>query len=415
VSRTPTTSSAGDLARRPGAAIGSTRVTPSKKLLFVFGSLERAGAQLRTLEVVEGLRRRHALEFDFCSIGLGPKPNEIQHEVELLGGSTRLVTIRSLRFPFRFARLLRDGGYDVINTEPQLLSGLVVWLASRRRVPVRIVTIHNSIGDPGQSATSRIVRMILSHRLFVWAMRSLITRHATCVIAVSRSALDSVLPGRWQSTGSSCVVYNGTDPASFQQPSEAGDVRREFGWPADSRIVVNVGRFSDQKNHAAILETMRLVHERDPLVRLLLIGGGSLRGDIERTIDRLGIRVVSALTSNRSDMGRLLAASDVFFFPSAWEGLPGAPIEALAAGLPLVASDIPSMREIAAYFPGDISMAPPNDIRQHAENIRRALDEPTDESRSRRRRRFASSPFTLETALATYCELYGLDSRENSG
>ena len=144
---------------------------------------------------------------------------------------------------------------------------------------------------------------------------------------------------------------------------------------------MNVGRFSDQKNHAAILETMRLVHERDPLVRLLLVGGGSLRDDIERRIDRLGIRAVSALTSNRSDMGRLLAASDVFFFPSAWEGLPGAPLEALAAGLPLV-SDIPSMREIAAYFPGDISMAPPNDTRQHAENIRRALDEPIDGARA---------------------------------
>ena len=127
--------------------------------------------------------------------------------------------------------------YDVINTEPQLLSGLVVWLAALRRVPVRIVTIHNSIGDPGQTARSRIVRTILSNRLFVWAMRSLITRHATRVIAVSRSALDSVLPGRWQSAcDASCVVYNGTDPAPFQQPAgvpeacaESSDGRRRAG------------------------------------------------------------------------------------------------------------------------------------------------------------------------------------------
>ena len=322
------------------------------------------------------------------------------------------MTIQSLRFPFRFARLLRDGGYDVINTEPQLLSGLIVWLAARLRVPVRIVTIHNSIGDPGQTARSRIVRTILSHRLFVWAMRSLITRHATRHRRFAKRSRQraprSLAVLRFQ------LPWSTTAPIPLHlQPSEAGDVRREFGWPPDSRIVVNVGRFSDQKNHAAILETMRLVHERDPLVRLLLVGGGSLRDDIERRIDRLGIRAVSALTSNRSDMGRLLAASDVFFFPSAWEGLPGAPLEALAAGLPLVASDIPSMREIAAYFPGDISMAPPNDTRQHAENIRRALDEPIDGARSRRQRRFASSPFTLETALATYGELYGLDSHES--
>jgi glycosyltransferase involved in cell wall biosynthesis len=160
---------------------------------------------------------------------------------------------------------------------------------------------------------------------------------------------------------------------------------------------------------------MRLVLERDPKVRLLLVGGGPLRDDIERRIDRLGMRAACALTSNRSDIGRLLVGSDVFFFPSAWEGLPGAPLEALAAGLPLVTSDIPSMREIAPYFPGDVSMAPPNDIGKHANNIRRALEEPDDGARSRRQHRFATSPFTLETSVETYREIYGLDSNEHVG
>ena len=384
-----------------------------KKLLFVFGSLERAGAQLRTLEVCDVLRRRHGVDFVLCSLGLGP--NEIEEEVERIGGSTHVVSIRSARFPFTFAWFLREGRFDVINTEPQLLSGLIIWLAALQRVPVRIVTIHNSMGDPGQSARSRLVRTILSDRLFVWAMRSLIVRYATRVIAVSRSALDSVLPGRWQSACHNTVVYNGTDPAPFERDMDARDVREEFGWPADSRIVVNVGRFSAQKNHTAIVDTMRLVHERDPMVRLLLVGGGVLRDDIQRRIERLGMQAACALTSNRSDVARLLVASDVFFFPSAWEGLPGAPLEALAAGLPIVTSDIPSMQEIATHFPGDISMAPPKDIGRHAEHIRRALDEPDEGARSRRRHRFATSPFTLETAVEAYRELYGSDSHERIG
>ena len=181
----------------------------------------------------EGLRQRHALEFDFCSIGLGPNENEIRAGRRAAGRVHASASVAAL--PISVHRLLRDGGYDVINTEPQLLSGLIVWLAARLRVPVRIVTIHNSIGDPGQTAKSRIVRTILSHRLFVWAMRSLITRHATRVIAVSRSALDSVLPGRWQSSGSSSVVYNGTDPAPFQRRrrqetfAESSDGRRTVG------------------------------------------------------------------------------------------------------------------------------------------------------------------------------------------
>jgi glycosyltransferase involved in cell wall biosynthesis len=384
-----------------------------RRLLFVFGSLERAGAQLRTLEVCEDLQRRHELELHLCSIGLGP--NEIEEDVDRLGGSTHVVSIRSPRFPFTFARFLRDGRYDVINTEPQLLSGLVIWLAALRRVPVRIVTIHNSLGDPGQSATSRFVRVILSHRLFVWAMRSLITRHATDVIAVSRSALDSVLPGRWQSVCRSTVVYNGTDPEPFQRPADRRGVREEFGWPVDSRIVVHVGRFSAQKNHAVIVETMRLMLERDATVRLLLVGGGTLRDDVERRIDELGMRAACALTGNRNDIARLLVASDVFFFPSAWEGLPGAPLEALAAGLPLVTSDIPSMKEIATYFPGEISVAPPNAIRRHADHLTQALDEGDEEARYRRRRLFATSPFTLETAVEVYRDLYGSGTHEYIG
>jgi len=384
-----------------------------RRLLFVFGSLERAGAQLRTLEICGSLRRSHAIEFDLCSIDLGP--NEIEEDVDRLGGSTQVVSIRSPWFLLAFARFLRDGRYDVINTEPQLLSGLIIWLAAVRRVPTRIVTIHNTMGDPGQSARSRVVRAVVSNRLFVWAMRSLITRYSTQVIAVSRSALESVLPGRWQLACRSSVVYNGTDHAHFRQLADAQGVREEFGWPVDSRIVVNVGRFSAQKNHAAIVEAMRVVLERDPCARLLLVGSGPLREEVESRIDRLGLRSVCSVTGDRSDVARLLLGSDVFFFPSAWEGLPGSPLEALAAGLPLVTSDIPSMREIASYFPGDIAMAPPNDIAGHAEHLARALDDRDEAGKDRRRQRFASSPFTLETAVTTYRELYGLDTHEYVG
>ena len=391
----------------------TTEQDHGKTLLFVFGSLERAGAQLRTLEVCEVLRRRHGIGFALCSIGLGP--NEIEDDVARLGGSTHVISMRSPSFPIRFTRFLRDGRYDVINIEPQLLSGPIVWLAALRRIPIRIVTIHNSMGDRGQTARSRIVRTILSNRVFVWAMRSLITRYATRVVAVSGSALDSVLPGRWRSACHAGVVYNGTDPTPFAQEADVRGVREEFGWPDESRVVVHVGRFSVQKNHATIVGTMRLVHERDPGVRLLLVGDGTLRGEIERLIERVGLRDVCAITANRNDVARLLVASDVFFFPSAWEGLPGAPLEALGAGLPVVTSDIPSMREIAPLFPGDIAMAAPDDVVRHADNIMRALDEIDDGARHRRQQRFVTSPFTLETAVQTYRELYGLDSRERVG
>ena len=329
-----------------------------------------------------------------------------------------VISIRSPWFPFRFARFLRDGRYDVINTEPQLLSGFVVWLAALRRVPVRIVTIHNSIGDAGQSARSRIVRAILSNRLFVWAMRSLITRHATNVIAVSRSALDSVLPGRWRSA---CrlhhVVYNGTDPRPFPAGGRSRGVREEFGWPAECR---------DRGERRPLLgpEEPR-GHRRDDAagararsqVRLLLVGGGVLRGDIERRIERARDTRVSAPSPATGATSRgSWSASDVFFFPSAWEGCRVLRWKRSAAGLPVVTSDIPSMREIASYFPGDITMAPPNDIRRprrqhHCEPwTNRTMGRGADVSVDSRRRRSRS-----RRRWRAYRELYGLDSHERVG
>lgn len=380
-----------------------------KRVLCVFGSLERAGAQLRTLEVCRELRRTRSIEFDFCSLDLGP--NELEGDVASLGGSTHVVSIRTPRFPLEFSRFLRRGRYDVVHTEPQFLSGIVVWLAALQRVPIRIVAVHNSIGDAGRrTASNPVVRVVLPSRPFIWAMRWLITRYATDVIAVSKSALDSALPDRWQSMRDCKVVYNGTDVAPFRVPEDRRSVREEFGWPADSRIVVNVGRLSAQKNHRVILETLRLVHRQDGTVRSLLIGGGQLYQEVDGLIDQLGLREICAITNNRPDVPRLLLASDVFFFPSSWEGLPGAPLEALAAGLPIVASDIPPIREIATFFPGSILVAAPDDALKHAEHIRSALQMPKD--RENVQQRFAGSPFSFQESVGAYRALYGVDELE---
>ncbi|HXF74153.1 MAG TPA: glycosyltransferase [Actinomycetota bacterium] len=375
-----------------------------RRVLLVFGGLERAGAQLRMMEVCRELRRDHLVAFDLCSLDLAA--DDLWPEAPSLGGAPRRVSIRSPWFPLRFARLLRAERYDAVLTEPQLLSGLVVLLAALAGVPVRIAAIHNMLGAPGQSATNPLVRAVLANRAFVWAMRALIRTCATDVVAVSRSALDSVLPGRWQAGHRCRVVYNGTDVAPFQEPPDRAGVRAEFGWAPDRRILIHVGRMSPQKNHRGILEVMRLVLDREPAARLLLVGDGKLRGEVERWIDRLGLRDVCAVTSGRRDVPRLLLASDVFLFPSLWEGLPGAPLEALAAGLPVVASDIPPIREIQPYFPGSILVSPPGDAEAHARNVLEALRRAPD--REAVRARFERSPFALARSVEAYRDLFRL-------
>jgi glycosyltransferase EpsF len=377
-----------------------------KRVLFVFGSLERAGAQLRTLELCGELRRRYPIEFDFCVLGMGPI--ELQEEVANLGGSIHVTPLRSPRFFSQFSSLLRSGRYDVVNGKPQLWNGLVLWLAARQRIPMRIATFENALGDPGRAPSrSRLARGIQSSTAFTWVMRSLIRRYATHVIGVSQDALDSVFPPSWQSGRDCRVIYYGYRLSRFQGAVDADGVRAEFGWPADSRIIVNVGRFSPQKNHRVVLEAVRLAHEQDQRVRLLLVGDGRLRDVVDRLIDETGVRQICAATGGRTDIPRLLLASDVFFLPSLWEGLPGAAMEALAAGLPVVASDIRPILDIAQFFPDSILTAAPGDSVKHSENLRAALELTVD--RVSAQARFGGTPFEFERSVEVYGSFYGVD------
>jgi glycosyltransferase involved in cell wall biosynthesis len=376
-----------------------------KRVLMVFGSLERSGSQLRSLEICRDLRDRYSARFDFCTLGLGP--TELAAELDEIGATVHEIPLRSPGFVLRFSRLLRTGRFDVVDSVPKLLSGIVLWLSALHRVPIRVATFYNSLPPERElRSRSRLSSRLRSSALFEWMMRSLIRRYATSVIGVSREALDTMFPPHWQSGRRCQVVYSGIPLSDFAIPPDRRGVRDEFGWPPESRVVVNVGRLTEQKNHPAIVETVRLVHDRDPRIRLLLIGDGRLRGQVDHLLDMNGLREVTAITGHRTDVPRLLASSDVFLFPSRWEGLPGAALEALASGLPVVASDIPPMQEIAAFFPDIVFLSPPDYIDQLSMDVRRALEMNRD--RESVQARFATTPFAFERSVSAHGSIYEL-------
>lgn len=366
-----------------------------KRHLFVFGSLRRDGAQLRTLDLCRELRKRYPIQFDFCVVY--PGPIALQAEIEGLGGTIHTASIHSPSFMSRFSQVLRTGQYDAVESEPKLLSGLFIWLAQRQQVPLRIVNLWNMLGAS---------KGWMQSPPFVWLMRRLIKNGATHVVAVSESALDSVLPPPWQPAGKCSVIYSGLPMHAFYAVPERRDMRAEFGWPPDSQVAVNVARFFDQKNHPTIVESFRLAHARNPRLRLLLVGNGEHQEEIARQVHEQGLDTVCAFAGVRKDVPRLLLASDLFLFPSLWEGLPGALLEALAAGLPVVTSDIAPMQEIARHFPAALFMAAPRDAATHAEHMLALLEKPYD--RAAAQEHFEQSPFTLEHTVQAYSRLYGL-------
>ena len=130
----------------------------------------------------------------------------------------------------------------------------------------------------------------------------------------------------------------------------------EFNIPADHVWLINTGRHEYQKAHDVLLEALSLLQSKVPHAVLIAGREGKETSKIHQLIDQYNLKDRVHLLGHRTDIPQLLAASDLFVFPSRYEGMPGALIEACSAGLPAICTDLPCMREVvdessASFFP----------------------------------------------------------------
>lgn len=147
------------------------------------------------------------------------------------------------------------------------------------------------------------------------------------------------------------VIYNGINLEPYQpnSPTLRDDVRSELQLSTDDFVVAQVARLDYLKDHLTALRTIARVKEQCPSVRLLLIGEGPEREPIEREIDRSGLGPYVRLLGTRRDVPRLLCAADACLLTSISEGIPLTLIEAMAAGLPIVSTDVGGVGEVVAH------------------------------------------------------------------
>jgi glycosyltransferase involved in cell wall biosynthesis len=145
-------------------------------------------------------------------------------------------------------------------------------------------------------------------------------------------------------------IYNGValvDPPSAVEKQEArAALAAELGLSPHASLLLTVGRLSRQKGHDHILDALPAIRAGTPDVVFLWAGSGELEGELGRRITETGARDRIRLLGRRTDVGRLLAAADLFVFSSRYEGFGFALVEAMAARLPVVASDRSATPEI---------------------------------------------------------------------
>ena len=163
-------------------------------------------------------------------------------------------------------------------------------------------------------------------------------------VAVSESVRSSFAGHPQRYRDQVVVIPNGVqERLSTLSPQAA---RASFGLPAAAALVGTLGRLAPEKNHAFLLKLLVAL----PQVHLAIGGAGELEGDLRRTAAELGVEARVHLLGQvpAERIPDLMRALDIFLFPSIFEGMPIALLEAMMAGLPIVASDIPPTREVAA-------------------------------------------------------------------
>lgn len=165
----------------------------------------------------------------------------------------------------------------------------------------------------------------------------------------------------------------------------------------DAEVVINVGRQEYQKGQPFLIEAAALIAPSRPKLVVLIVGReGNASDELRASVKEHGLDNIVQFLGHREDVGDLLAAADVFAFPSLFEGLGGAVIEAEAMGLPIVTSDLPVLREVVEDE-GNAILTPPQDPAALAAGIQRVLDDDRERaSFSRRSVEIYDERFTLD-------------------
>ena len=299
--------------------------------------------------------------------------------------------------------LVRERGIHIVHAH-DYKTNLMALAASRRTRATALSTVH---GWTGQSFRERRVYYPLDKRVLARFPR---------LVAVS-SEIKRELTRYGASDDKVTVLLNGIDPRAFRRdPARRSAVRTALGLGSEDVVIGAVGRLERQKRFDLLLDAFQLLATGRPRLRLVVVGDGSLRQELERHAGQLQVDSRCVWTGHRTDVADLHHAFDLFVQSSEYEGTPNAVLEAMAMGTPIVATDAGGTREVAP--PGTHALiVPVGNVRALHDAIEVVLADPsTALSRAASARRRIEHDLSFETRTrrleAIYAELAAL---RNSG
>jgi len=362
------------------------------KILLLSSVLNRRGAERMIFQLATGLDRD---KYDAKVVCL-------RKETPFMGEFIRAgVDIRSLGMRRYFQpgpllelyRFIKRENIDLIHTHlyRDAIYGRI--LGKLAGVPV-VSTLHNSYVWRSKA------QLLLDGITALWADK---------IVAVSNAVRRYAIKNEHIAPARITTIYNGIETEKFRIPP--GDVlklKKELGLGHNELVIGSAGELTRQKGYRYLLPAASAILKEHPEVRFLIAGDGELKKELESRVKESGISRQVSFLGYRADIPCVLNLFDIFVLPSLWEGLPVVLIEAMAAGRPIVATDVDGNLEVIGEREAGLAVAPRDPQALRGALLQLIKNPARREEMGRKGRERAENIFDVRIMIRKYEELYDL-------
>ena len=370
------------------------------KVLFIIDTLETGGAEKSLLEITS---RFSHFEPVFLQLFPGEK---LANSFQEAG-----IEVHSFKFStnYNFKRIANEIVETVKKINPVIIHSTLFRsdMVARELVKDIKVPLINSFVNNSYSKNRynnlNILEKIKLKGIELW------DRHTAKNVDLFISNSETIKKSNAEALGISLdkikVIYRGRDTEKFGNidNSKTQKLKQEFNIQ-NEKIFLNVSRLLERKGQLELIRAFEALVKEHPKAKLLIAGAGSFQGKLETEINSRALQNSVFLLGNRDDVPELLNLADFFVFPSHYEGLPGALIEAMFSKTTIVASNIPENLECV-----DSNMAyifPVGDVSALTTTLLNAVKDPSDGSFAEKAFAYAIQNFQIDGIVRKYESVY---------
>lgn len=302
------------------------------RVLHIVGQMNKGGTETMLMNIYHNIDRKK-IQFDFLIYGR--EDGYYDEEIRNLGGHIiKIDTPREIGIKNsidQMSDIIKSyGTYQAVHAHTLFNSGIAMIAAKKNNIKIRISHAHTTSDNEDS----------IKRKIYISIMRYLINKNSTKLLACSKEAGkymfgDNVISSKKYSYFQNLIDYD----SIFNYSKELVNQFKSQNELNKSIVIGHVGTFKEAKNQKFLLEITKFLKEKNYNVKLLLVGDGNMRAELENIINKYDISENVILTGIRDDVNNLLHCMDVFLFPSKYEGLGLVLLEAQVANLPCIVSE----------------------------------------------------------------------------